>query len=90
MCGGSSAQWITNEDDWIFNGSLLRKLSSASSYRPALNPPTATDVSAPGAPVGWRTQLRTTKLGKTPLGLEETHRDLKISTAEVAAELGRT
>jgi hemoglobin len=34
-----------------------------------------------------------TKPGKTPLGLEEAHRDLKISPAEfdeVAAELGRT
>ena len=33
-----------------------------------------------------------TKPGKTPLGLEEAHRDLKISPAEfdeVAAELGR-
>ena len=34
-----------------------------------------------------------TKPGSTPLGLEEAHRDLKISPAEfdeVAAELGRT
>jgi hemoglobin len=34
-----------------------------------------------------------TKPGKTPLGLEEAHRDLKITSAEfdeVAAELGRT
>ena len=34
-----------------------------------------------------------TKLGSTPLGLEEAHRELKISPAEfdeVAAELGRT
>jgi hemoglobin len=34
-----------------------------------------------------------TKPGRTPLGLEEAHRDLKISPAEfdeVAAELGRT
>jgi hypothetical protein len=34
-----------------------------------------------------------TKLGKTPLGLDEAHRDLRISPAEfdeVAAELGRT
>ena len=34
-----------------------------------------------------------TKPGKTPLGLEEAHRDLRISPAEfdeVAAELGRT
>ena len=34
-----------------------------------------------------------TKPGETPLGLEEAHRDLKISPAEfdeVAAELGRT
>ena len=34
-----------------------------------------------------------TKLGKTPLGLEEAHKDLKISPAEfdeVAAELGRS
>ena len=34
-----------------------------------------------------------TKPGSTPLGLEEAHRELKISSAEfdeVAAELGRT
>ena len=34
-----------------------------------------------------------TKLGSTPLGLEEAHRDLRITPAEfdeVAAELGRT
>lgn len=34
-----------------------------------------------------------TRPGKTPLGLEEAHRDLRISPAEfdeVAAELGRT
>ena len=34
-----------------------------------------------------------TKLGKTPLGLDEAHRDLNISPAEfdeVAAELGRS
>ena len=38
-------------------------------------------------------QFAATKPGKTPLGLEEAHRDLKISPAEfdeVAAELGRT
>ncbi|WP_332690005.1 group I truncated hemoglobin [Devosia sp.] len=38
-------------------------------------------------------QFSPTKPGSTPLGLEEAHRDLKISPAEfdeVAAELGRT
>jgi hemoglobin len=38
-------------------------------------------------------QFTATKPGSTPLGLEEAHRDLKISPAEfdeVAAELGRT
>ena len=38
-------------------------------------------------------QFKATKPGSTPLGLEEAHRDLKISPAEfdeVAAELGRT
>lgn len=38
-------------------------------------------------------QFTATKPGATPLGLEEAHRDLKISPAEfdeVAAELGRT
>ena len=38
-------------------------------------------------------QFEATKPGKTPLGLEEAHRDLKISPAEfdeVAAELGRS
>jgi hemoglobin len=38
-------------------------------------------------------QFAATKSGKTPLGLEEAHRDLRISPAEfdeVAAELGRT
>jgi hemoglobin len=38
-------------------------------------------------------QYTATKPGTTPLGLEETHRDLQISPAEfdeVAAELGRT
>ena len=38
-------------------------------------------------------QFAATKPGKTPLGLEEAHRDLRISPAEfdeVAAELGRT
>ena len=38
-------------------------------------------------------QFTATRPGKTPLGLEEAHRDLKISPAEfdeVAAELGRT
>jgi hemoglobin len=38
-------------------------------------------------------QFAATKPGKTPLGLEEAHRNLKISPAEfdeVAAELGRT
>src|SRR5829696_5831144 len=38
-------------------------------------------------------QFAATRPGKTPLGLEEAHRDLRISPAEfdeVAAELGRT
>ena len=38
-------------------------------------------------------EFNATKPGKTALGLEEAHRDLKISPAEfdeVAAELGRT
>ena len=38
-------------------------------------------------------QFTATKPGKTPLGLEEAHRDLRISPAEfdeVAAELGRS
>ena len=38
-------------------------------------------------------QFKATKPGTTPLGLEEAHRDLRISPAEfdeVAAELGRT
>ena len=38
-------------------------------------------------------QFKATKPGKTPLGLEEAHRDLRISPAEfdeVAAELGRS
>ena len=38
-------------------------------------------------------QFKATKPGNTPLGLEEAHRDLRISPAEfdeVAAELGRT
>jgi len=38
-------------------------------------------------------QFTATRPGKTPLGLEEAHRDLRISPAEfdeVAAELGRT
>lgn len=38
-------------------------------------------------------EFQATKPGATPLGLEEAHRDLKISPAEfdeVAAELGRT
>lgn len=38
-------------------------------------------------------EFRATRPGKTPLGLEEAHRDLRISPAEfdeVAAELGRT
>jgi len=38
-------------------------------------------------------QFTATKPGKTPLGLEEAHRDLRITPAEfdeVAAELGRT
>jgi hemoglobin len=38
-------------------------------------------------------EFKATKPGKTPLGLEEAHRDLKISPAEfdeVAKELGRT
>jgi hemoglobin len=42
---------------------------------------------------GGPQQYAGTKPGSTPLGLEEAHRDLKISPAEfdeVAAELGRT
>jgi hemoglobin len=42
---------------------------------------------------GARQQYEATKAGSTPLGLEEAHRELKISPAEfdeVAAELGRT
>jgi hemoglobin len=42
---------------------------------------------------GGPQQYAATKPGSTPLGLEEAHRDLKISPAEfdeVAAELGRT
>ena len=42
---------------------------------------------------GGHQQYAATKSGETPLGLEEAHRDLKISPAEfdeVAAELGRT
>ena len=38
-------------------------------------------------------QFKATKAGKTPLGLEEAQRNLRISPAEfdeVAAELGRT
>jgi hemoglobin len=38
-------------------------------------------------------QFTATKPGKTPVGLDEAHRDLRISPAEfdkVAAELGRT
>ena len=38
-------------------------------------------------------KFKATKLGTTPLGLEEAHRDLRISSEEfdeVAAELGRT
>jgi hemoglobin len=38
-------------------------------------------------------EFKATRPGKTPLGLEEAHRDLRISPAEfdeVAAELGRT
>ena len=37
-------------------------------------------------------QFTATRPGQTPLGLEEAHRDLRISSAfdEVAAELGRT
>ncbi len=38
-------------------------------------------------------QFKATRPGKTPLGLEEAHRDLRISPAEfdeVAAELGRS
>jgi hemoglobin len=45
--------------------------------------------SAAGGPF----QFTATKPGRTPLGLEEAHRDLRISPAEfdeVAAELGRT
>jgi hemoglobin len=43
--------------------------------------------------VGGPQQYAATKAGSTPLGLEEAHRELKISPAqfdEVAAELGRT
>jgi hemoglobin len=42
---------------------------------------------------GGPQQYAATKPGSTPLGLEEAHRQLKISPAEfdeVAAELGRT
>jgi hemoglobin len=42
---------------------------------------------------GGPQQYAATKPGSTPLGLEEAHRDLRISPAEfdeVAAELGRT
>jgi hemoglobin len=42
---------------------------------------------------GGPQQYAATKQGSTPLGLEEAHRELKISPAEfdeVAAELGRT
>ena len=42
---------------------------------------------------GGPQQFAATKPGSTPLGLEEAHRELKISPAEfdeVAAELGRT
>jgi hemoglobin len=42
---------------------------------------------------GGPSQFTATKPGKTPLGLEEAHRDLRISPAEfdeVAAQLGRT
>ena len=42
---------------------------------------------------GGPLQFKATKPGATPLGLEEAHRDLRISPAEfdeVAAELGRT
>jgi hemoglobin len=42
---------------------------------------------------GGPQEYAATKPGSTPLGLEEAHRDLKISPAEfdeVAAELGRT
>ena len=42
---------------------------------------------------GGAFQYTATKPGRTPLGLEEAHRDLRISPAEfdeVAAELGRT
>ena len=42
---------------------------------------------------GGPQQYAATKPGSTPLGLEEAHRELKISSAEfdeVAAELGRT
>jgi hemoglobin len=42
---------------------------------------------------GGPQQYAATKPGSTPIGLEEAHRDLKISPAEfdeVAAELGRT
>jgi hemoglobin len=42
---------------------------------------------------GGSLQFKATKPGTTPLGLEEAHRDLRISPAEfdeVAAEPGRT
>jgi hemoglobin len=42
---------------------------------------------------GGSFKFTATKPGKTPLGLEEAHRELRISPAEfdeVAAELGRT
>ena len=42
---------------------------------------------------GWAVKFVATKPGATPLGLEEAHRNLRISPAEfdeVAAELGRT
>ena len=41
----------------------------------------------------WALPVHRTKPGKTSVGLEEAHRDLRISPAEfeeVAAELGRT
>ena len=42
---------------------------------------------------GWALPVQGHQPGATPLGLEEAHRDLRISPAEfdeVAAELGRT
>lgn len=43
--------------------------------------------------LGWPFEYAATRPGSTPLGLEEAHRELRISPEEfdeVAAELGRT